>query len=236
MAKDPAFLFYHHDFLVGTSFMTNTEVGCYIRILCHMADKGHLSENHMIIICGDKALFTTTLRDKFLVDFNGLYFNQRLDEEIDKRREYCKSRGYNKLGHFKNKNHMKIISKSYDNHMVNENIDENGVTTNQNTTIKNINIIKIKKFVPPIIEEVQAYCLNRKNNVDADLWHSYYSANGWKVGKNPMKDWRAAVRTWERNSYTKPIDQPKKRVGKDPVLSKMDEWEKQKERFGGSNG
>ena len=54
-------------------------------------------------------------------------------------------------------------------------------------------------FHPPTVEEVKAYCLERKNKVDAVRFVDYYTANGWKVGKNPMKDWRAAVRTWERS-------------------------------------
>lgn len=56
-----------------------------------------------------------------------------------------------------------------------------------------------KRFVKPTIEEVQAYCLERNKGVDAQRWYDYYSSNGWKVGKNPMKDWKAAVRTWERS-------------------------------------
>ena len=54
-------------------------------------------------------------------------------------------------------------------------------------------------FTKPTLEEVQAYCLERGKGVDAQKWFDYYSANGWKVGKNPMKDWKAAVRTWERS-------------------------------------
>ena len=57
-----------------------------------------------------------------------------------------------------------------------------------------------KKFIKPTLAEVQAYCRERQNNVDAERWLDYYEANGWKVGKNPMKDWRAAVRTWERGT------------------------------------
>jgi hypothetical protein len=53
-------------------------------------------------------------------------------------------------------------------------------------------------FHPPTVEEVKAYCFERKNKVDAVHFVDYYTANGWKVGKNPMKDWRAAVRNWER--------------------------------------
>ena len=59
---------------------------------------------------------------------------------------------------------------------------------------------KTKRFTPPTVEEVKAYCLGRKNDVDAERFVDYYTANGWKVGKNNMKDWKAAVRTWERNT------------------------------------
>lgn len=54
-------------------------------------------------------------------------------------------------------------------------------------------------FVAPTLEEVEAYCTERGNNVDAQKFIDYYTSNGWKVGKNKMKDWKAAVRTWERN-------------------------------------
>lgn len=57
-----------------------------------------------------------------------------------------------------------------------------------------------KRFTKPTLEEVQAYCQERNNNVDAQRWFDYYSSNGWKVGKNPMKDWKACVRTWERSA------------------------------------
>jgi predicted phage replisome organizer len=57
-----------------------------------------------------------------------------------------------------------------------------------------------KRFTKPTLEEVQAYCQERNNNVDAQRWFDYYSSNGWKVGKNSMKDWKACVRTWERSA------------------------------------
>ena len=56
-----------------------------------------------------------------------------------------------------------------------------------------------KRFIAPSPDEVRAYCSVRKNRVDADKFVDYYTANGWKVGKNAMKDWKAAVRTWEKN-------------------------------------
>ena len=61
-----------------------------------------------------------------------------------------------------------------------------------------------KKFVPPTVEEVASYCLERKNKVDAAYFVDHYTSNGWKVGKQNMKDWKAAVRTWEKNGYNQP--------------------------------
>lgn len=55
-----------------------------------------------------------------------------------------------------------------------------------------------KRFTPPTVEEVRTYCKERGNKVDPAAFVSFYDSNGWKVGKNPMKDWRAAVRTWEQ--------------------------------------
>lgn len=56
-----------------------------------------------------------------------------------------------------------------------------------------------KRFVPPGVEEVNRYCKERKNNIDPQEFVDFYSAKGWMIGKNKMKDWKACVRTWEKN-------------------------------------
>ena len=56
---------------------------------------------------------------------------------------------------------------------------------------------EIKRFIPPTEAEVAQYCKERHNTVNPKRFVDFYSAKGWMVGKNPMKDWRAAVRTWE---------------------------------------
>ena len=55
-----------------------------------------------------------------------------------------------------------------------------------------------KRFVPPTVDDVRDYCFDRGNNVDPQRFVDYYTSNGWMVGKNKMKDWKAAVRTWEQ--------------------------------------
>ena len=56
-----------------------------------------------------------------------------------------------------------------------------------------------KRFTAPTVEEVSAYCRERGNSVDPQHFVAHYEANGWRVGKNPMKDWKAAVRNWSRS-------------------------------------
>ena len=58
---------------------------------------------------------------------------------------------------------------------------------------------KSDRFTPPSLEDVQIYCLERNNSVDPQAFIDFYESKGWMVGKNKMKDWKAAVRTWERN-------------------------------------
>lgn len=74
------------------------------------------------------------------------------------------------------------------------NIDSDNTRNNKNNIVG-------KRFQPPTLSEVRAYCQERQNNVDAERFIDYYTSNGWKVGKNPMKDWKAAVRTWERQGW-----------------------------------
>ncbi len=60
--------------------------------------------------------------------------------------------------------------------------------------------LSCKRFVKPTLEEVKEYCLNRKNNIDAQQFIDFYESKGWKVGNQSMKDWKACVRTWEQRN------------------------------------
>ena len=58
-----------------------------------------------------------------------------------------------------------------------------------------------KRFKPPAVGEVAAYCRERKNGIDPETFVEFYASKGWLIGKSPMKDWRASVRTWEKNGH-----------------------------------
>lgn len=61
-----------------------------------------------------------------------------------------------------------------------------------------------KRFTPPTMDEVRAYCSERNNSVDAQMFIDFYASKGWRVGNQPMKDWKAAVRTWEKRDNRPP--------------------------------
>ena len=87
-------------------------------------------------------------------------------------------------------------------------LDENEMDTEciQNVSVGKVRLGKDsigksnnKSFVKPTVDEVRAYCIERNNTVDAESFIDFYESKGWMVGKNKMKDWKAAVRTWEKN-------------------------------------
>lgn len=92
MSKDPAFLFYSQDFFLGTSTMSYEDRGKYITILCVMHQQGRLTEESIRLLVGSVSV---TLRLKFKVDKNGLWYNERLEEEIEKRKMFVNSRKIN---------------------------------------------------------------------------------------------------------------------------------------------
>ena len=78
----------------------------------------------------------------------------------------------------------------------------NLTSINKNKEIRIIN----KLFTIPMISEVEIYCIERKNNIDAESFINFYDSKGWMVGKNKMKDWMACIRTWEMREKKKNKD------------------------------
>jgi hypothetical protein len=79
--------------------------------------------------------------------------------------------------------------------LINDNLDE--IKQNEIELEKP----KTKKFIKPSIQEIKDYCFERKNSVDAEKFFDHYESIGWKKGKTAIKDWKACVRTWEKNGY-----------------------------------
>ena len=149
MGKDPAILFYTADFLVDCLTMNNEEAGMYIRLLCLQHQKGPLTKEQMIIICGEenKEVFS-----HFVQNEDGLFYNENLEEERERRRKYSQSRSENRKKQLKNKdnnntiesydNHMLDIKNSYDYHMETETVTVNNNDFNK-LDIENNNIVNV---------------------------------------------------------------------------------------------
>ena len=90
--------------------------------------------------------------------------------------------------------------------LVNSSIKQK-LTDNTNININNNNLTdsnKKERFKKPSIDQIKSYCKDRNNNIDAEAFIDFYESKDWKIGKNKMKDWKAAVRTWERRETKKP--------------------------------
>ena len=206
MAKDPAFLFYPADFIIGTAFMSHEQVGKYIRILCYQHQLGRMTESQMFDVCGKK---DETIYSKFKKDEKGLYFNERIELEKNKRSKYSESRSRNRT------KHMSDICKSHDEHMVN--VNEN-INENRNTTKKTN---RVKKFVRPTLEEVRNYCIERKSPIDPEtFFHNYESTNWIKANGLPVQNWKSTIVTWEKKQ--KPPDKKEERKKPDPNCKACD--------------
>ena len=93
-------------------------------------------------------------------------------------------------------------------------------TINKNKEIK----LNNKYFNKPTILDIKDFCLERNNNIDPNSFFNYYESKGWMIGKNKMKDWKAAVRTWELRENK----QTYKKTGTSKLDAQIDEWQKAK--------
>ena len=77
---------------------------------------------------------------------------------------------------------------------------------NKEININNNSLYKERspKFQKPSLDDIRAYCISRSNNVDPEQFFNFYESKGWTIGKSPMRDWRAAVRTWEKREKETP--------------------------------
>jgi len=96
-------------------------------------------------------------------------------------------------------------------------------TDNTNINITNTNLTDSNRkalFKKPSLDDVKNYCILRNNNIDAEAFIDFYSSKNWMIGKNKMKDWKAAIRTWEKR------DAKRQTMGK--LHSQINEWQEAK--------
>lgn len=196
MAKDPAFLFYPGDWMGGTVTMTRSHKGAYMDLLVAQHNCGHMTLHDIQFVLGAdfESMWESKLKSKFEVDAEGKFYNQKLENEIVKRKNFTESRKKNFTSVKKVDSHMDHHTES---RMENENENENIVINNKG--------VENKKFTPPKQPEVYSYFLHHEKTTgwtptkcsDQSIrFINHYESNGWRVGKNKMKNWHAAASGW----------------------------------------
>jgi len=183
MAKDPAFLFYPGDFNTGTQFITDEQVGKYMRLLMAQHQHGHLTDKHVIHICKS---YDNDVMTKFKKDKDGNWYNERLESEIVRRKEYSKSRGENRGG-------KKNISKSYVPHMETKNETIATIKNNNKSISKNDLFESI--FTDEIyIEQIS---MTHKGKDIKQAWEECYTHHS-QTPSAPREvwEWKQKLNTW----------------------------------------
>ena len=192
-SKDPAFLFYSQDFLVGTMTMTYEQRGKYITLLCMQHDKKDvLTQEEIDFVLpnhNEKVLSKFIKKGK-------TYYNKRLMKEMDKRKEHSQKQRENAYKRWGNQEKDGMQSQCDGN--------ANAVPLEDEDVIENKNVSKtVKKkkvFKAPTLKQVQEYCKERKNSVDPKKFYDYFTVSNWVDSKGAkVKNWKQKIISWENN-------------------------------------
>jgi uncharacterized protein YdaU (DUF1376 family) len=193
--KNPWLAWYPGDYLSKTRALTMAQHGAYTLLLWEYYINGPIPAiaQQVMNICLANAeqdkIDVGLVLSKFFTLKDGYYRHNRADEEINKRQDISNKR----VVAAKSRHKVASISSA---------IAQQMTTQPQPQPQPQLQKSKSKSFVKPSLEEVQAYCQERGNTVNPEAWLDYYDSNGWHVGRNSMKNWKAAVRYWERNGNT----------------------------------
>ena len=185
--------FYCADYVADTGHLSLTEHGVYLILMCHYYNTGKplpasLATLHRICRANtdyEQEAVVVVLTAYFQRD-GDTYRHRRIDRELEKTKQLSEIRRENgKRGGLAKARHLLTVLPEQKASILQPQLHKETTT----------------KHVRPTLEEVKRYCIERQNGIDAAKWFDYYSANGWHVGRHAMKDWKAAVRHWERNNY-----------------------------------
>jgi len=194
MAKDPAFLFYPNDYIGGTMGMTFEEKGAYIELLMMQFNRGHMTSHMIGQTVGQ---LWDKLKDKFIQDGDGLWYNKRLEEEQNKRKTFTESRRNNISGinQYSKKEVKKVghtvghMTSHMENVNVNDNVDIN---------VLNLNAKKGKEKYPTF-DEFLEYAKTLKSwqpgfEVQLEAKFNQWNEGNWKDGfGKPIKNWKTKL-------------------------------------------
>ncbi len=204
MAKDPAFLFYPSDFLTGTMFMNNEQIGIYVRLLCSQHQHGGIIDKDSFnALVGSNLL----IRNKFIESDTGFY-NERLTIEMDKRNKKSNNMSETAKEVWKKRKEQKQYKSKENEYNCNTNVKENDAIAiqpvNRNRNInKDINIDDIIKY----------FIENNYTKESAEKFYNYYSIANWKDSNGKqVKNWKQKAQSVWFKPENKIVDSSKPKM------------------------
>lgn len=230
--KDPAFLFYSSDFLTGTMIMPFEDRGKYITILSYMHQNGRLSEETIRLLVGN---VSDMLRLKFSIDKKGFWFNERLEIEIEKRRNFIESRHENgKKGGRPPKTDKKkltyrlILAKPKDNLIINEDINtidnekENIIKESSLKILTDFNFTETKNFnkLRQISDFVRKLISENRFDYFIEQYPAYWKYKELSLAEKQSLD-TFLNEGWDREVWTEKLKQYKNGKQQKPDISNL---------------
>jgi uncharacterized protein YdaU (DUF1376 family) len=206
MAKDPAFLFYPNDWIGGTLGMTFEEKGAYMELLMTQFNRGHMTTHMIAQVVGQN---WDKIKEKFIKDENGLWYNERLEEEKVKRQNFTKSRRNNVSG---NNQHKKNSEKNkekvgghMDGHMTSHMEDENTLLYNntinkekESENLKNSNLFR-QPNIPTKDQVWEFFCGLNATKEMAKSFYDKHEGTGWFYNGSPIIKWQSFANNFVTN-------------------------------------
>ena len=217
MSKDPAFLFYDGDAARDVSHMNRLERGCYFDLIQAQRKFGGYTVEQARKILGKDFDSCWGALELILSVEDGIYFIEWVRISILQRKEHAELQRKRIQDYWDKKKKDEENRNIQGNTAVLplENEDENEIEDLKDIEKRGAGERR-KRFsnIPPTIKELEERMEERGiTNFKAEVFHSHYTSVGWKIGKNPMKNWDAALTTWQLNNNGKPVNgKPKTRL------------------------
>lgn len=209
------FPFYYLDWLSDSdvSMMTYSEKGLYIDMLCRCFNDDGLPNDDSRLL----RIFKCSTEDldeckKRFYENGEKLLNKKLQGIKKDQKKISKGRSKAGKASAQARKRKRLTQQTNDEQMlksVETKPQQNSTNTTQHNTVQhntdnNNKKTKAKKFIPPTVNDVSEYCKLRKNNIDPVHFVTYYEARGWMLKSVKMKNWKAAIVTWEKNNENKP--------------------------------